>query len=281
MLRNLNGRRTSKIRKKIASRFARIFSLFFNFSKTPNCFTYFRLPFSKGAPLFVEIARNAFLEQQHFRTCPLKPHAGKSFRNREFLFSRPDWEREFSDLLRHGACAGKLRKRYPQIRVSFAKATNVAFRLAALCQTSRLFQQPRLTSFFHEGLHGSPPNPGFGGLPSPARKPAYLPACLPLSRSPSLSLSLCPCLSLSVSLPLSLSVSVCAHPLWQLGCKLCLIISRPRACSCSPQLRPTGPAGTTSNAPRNTPRSTRSMGAGCSGWWAVSLCDSHLWAWRT
>ena len=198
--------------QKIASRFARAFSLFFNFQKTPNCFTNFRLPFSKGAPLFVEIARNAFLEQQHFRTCPLKPHAGKSFRNREFLFSRPDWEREFSDLLRHGACAGKLRKRYPQICVSFAKATNVAFRFAALFQTSHLLQQPRLTSFFHEGLHGSP-DPGFGGLPSPACPPAYLPACLPLSRSPSLSLSLCPCLSLCLSLSPSLSVHTCSGKL--------------------------------------------------------------------
>ena len=121
--------------QKIASRFARIFSLF-QFSKTPNCSTNFRLPFSNGAPLFVEIARNAFLGQQSFRTCPLKPHAGKSFRNREFLFSRPDWEREFSDLLRHGACAGKLRKRYPQIRVSFAKATNAALHLATLFRTS-------------------------------------------------------------------------------------------------------------------------------------------------
>ena len=181
--------------------------------KTPNCFTKFRLPFSKGAHLFVEIARNAFLKQQRFRMCPLRPHAGKSFRNREFLFSRPDWEREFSDLLRHGACAGKLRKRYPQIRFSFAKATNVAFRLAALCRTSHLFQQPRLTSFFHEGLHGSPPNPGFGGLPSPARPPAYLPACLSLSRSRSLSLCLCPCLSVCLSLSLSVSVHTCSGKL--------------------------------------------------------------------
>ena len=199
MLKNFTGRGKSKIREKIASRFARIFSLL-QFSKTN-----FRLPFSKGAPLFVEIARNAFLEQKHFRTCPLKPHAGKSFRNREFLFSRPDWEREFSDLLRHGACAGKLRKRYPQIRVSFAKATNVAFRLAALCRTSRLFQQPRLTSFFHEELHGSPPNPGFGGLPSPARPPACPSASVSVSVSVSVSLSL------SVSLPLSLSPSLSVH----------------------------------------------------------------------
>ena len=199
--------------KKIALRFGEP-SYFFQLSKTQNCFTIFRLPFSGGAPLFVEIARNSFLEQQHFRTCPLKPHAGKSFRNREFLFSRPDWEREFSDLLRHGACAGKLRKRYPQIRVSFTKTTNVAFRLAALCQTSRLFQQPRLTSFFHEGLHGSPPNPGFGGLPSPARPPAYLPACLPLTQSPSLSLSLCPCLSLSASLSLRLCLCTPALASW-------------------------------------------------------------------
>ena len=203
-----------KNRKYAKNRFAlRADLFFFQFSKTQNCFTKFRLPFSWGAPLFVEIARIAFLEQQHFRTCPLKPHAGKSFRNREFFFSRPDWEREFSDLLRHGACAGKLRKRYPQIRVSFAKTTNVAFRLAALFQTSHLFQQPRLTSFFHEGLHGNPPNSGFGGLPSPARPPAYLPACLPLSQSPSLSLSLCLCLSLCLSLSPSLSVHACSGKL--------------------------------------------------------------------
>ena len=98
---------TKEIENTQKNRFALRADLFylFQFSKTPNCFTNFRLPFSKGAPLFVEIARNAVLEQQRFRTCPLKPHAGKSFRNREFLFSRPDWEREFSDLLRHGACA--------------------------------------------------------------------------------------------------------------------------------------------------------------------------------
>ena len=201
------------MRKKSLRASRASFLSLFQFSKTPNCCTNFRLPFWNGAPLFVEIARNAFLEQQHFRTCPLKPHAGKSFRNREFSSSRPDWEREFSDLLRHGACAGKLRKRYRQIRGSSAKASNVTFRFAALFRTSRLFQQPRLTSFFHEGLHGSPPNPGFGGLPSLARPTAYLPACLPLSRSPSLSLSLCPCLTLCLSLSPSLSVHTCSGKL--------------------------------------------------------------------
>ena len=206
---------TKEAKNTLKNRFAlraNLFSLF-QFSKTPNCFTNFRLPFSKGAPLFVEIARSTFLEQQHFRTCPLKPHAGKRFRNREFLSSRPDWEREFSDLLRHGACAGKLRKRYPQIRVSFAKATNVAFRLAALLQTSHLFQQPRLTSFFHEGLlcMGVRLTPDLADCHPP---PAHLPARLHLSRSPSLSLSLCPCLSLCLSLSLRLCLCTPALASW-------------------------------------------------------------------
>ena len=78
----------------------------------------------------------------------------------------------------------------------------------------------------------------------PVCLPACLPACLSVCLAACLSVFLSVCLPACLPVCLSLCLSVC-----KAGCKLCLAISRPRACSCSPGPRLTGKACTTNNVP--------------------------------